>query len=150
MNSHRAGSFVLLGGGLVLVFAGLASSLGFSWWGVMSSIAAIVALLYAGAVWFAAPVPAADSPVVLFTHTLVVASGPQLGRPIAEAYPGVNRQILEDACRHALSGHASRFASGPSRFAVSPVRSQEGAVVYGLLLSGAAAAAEASVVMPVA
>jgi len=149
MNSQRAGSLVLLGGGLVLVFAGVASALGFSWWGMLASIAAIVALLFAGGVWFGAP-PASDSSVVLFTHTLVVASGPHTGRPLVELYPGANRKAIEDGCRAALAGHATRFASASQRFAVSPVRSQEGAVVYGLLLSGGAAAAEASAATPVA
>jgi hypothetical protein len=49
-----------------------------------------------------------------------------------------------------LAGRGARFAIGAARFAASPVRSQEGAVVYGLLLSGEAAAAEASAAMPVA
>jgi hypothetical protein len=149
MNSHRAASLVLLGGGLVLVFAGVASALGFSWWGMLASVAAIVALLYAGGVWFGAA-PAADSSVVLFTHTLVVASGPHAGKPIADLYPGANRKALEDGCRAALTGRATRFASASQRFAASPVRSQEGAVVYGLLLTGAAAAVEASSLTPVA
>ena len=149
MNSHRVGSFVLLGGGLVLVFAGLASALGFSWGGMVASVAAIVALLYAGGVWFAAPA-AADASVVIFTHTLTVASGPHAGCPIAELYPHVNPRALEEECRKALVGHASRFAIGGSPFAVSPMRSQEGAVIYGILITGAAAAAEASAATPVA
>ena len=133
----------------MLVFAGVASALGFSWWGMLASVAAIVALLYAGGVWFGAP-PPSDSAVVLFTHTLVVASGPHTGRPLTALYPHANRTALEDGCRKGLAGHASRFTCDSQRFAVSPVRSAEGAVVYGLLLSGAAAAAEASAVTPVA
>jgi len=149
MNSQRVGSFVLLGGGLVLVFAGLASALGFSWWGMLASGAAILALLYAGGVWFAAPA-AADTSVLLFTHTLVVASGPHTGRPIAAMYPDVDPKVIEDACRAALIGRGTRLAIGAAHFVVSPVRSQEGAVVYGILVSGAAAAAEASAATPVA
>jgi hypothetical protein len=149
MNSHRVGSFVLLGGGLVLVFAGVASALDYSWGGMLASAAAIAALLYAGGVWFAAPA-SADSSILLFSHTLIVASGPHTGRPIIDMYPDVDPRTLEDACRTALAGRGARFAIGAARFAASPVRSQEGAVVYGLLLSGEAAAAEASAAMPVA
>lgn len=145
MNSHRLGSFVLLAGGLVLVFAGVSSALGFSLWGMAATTAAIVALLYAGGVWFGTPPPAADGSVVLFTHALTVASGPHAGRAIADLYPASIRPSIEDGCRRALAGQPTRFTfEGSAPFATSPVRSAEGAVVYGLLLSGGAAAAEAS------
>ena len=144
MNSHRVASFVLLAGGLLLVFAGLASALDYSPAGMAASGAAIAALLYAGGVWFSAPQPPADSQVVLFTRTLTVASGASLGRPVADLFPGVNPPVIDQNCQQALDGRSTRFTAAGRTFAASPVRSPEGAVIYGLLLSGRAAeAAEA-------
>jgi hypothetical protein len=148
MNSQRIGSFVLLAGGILLVFAGVASALGFSWWGLVASGTAIVALLYAGGVWFgatAAPVARADLSVVLFTQALTVASGPLLGRRIADLWPAANRRAIEDGCRAALRGEWACFTSASQPFAISPVRTPDGAVIYGLLLSGAAAHLEHAV-----
>jgi hypothetical protein len=139
MNSHRVGSFVLFGGGLVLVFAGLASALGYSAAGMAASGAAIIALLYAGGVWFGTT-PAADPHVILFTRQLETA-GPRSGRSLVDQFPGEARASIEQHCRSALEGRAARFTCGATAFAVSPVRSPEGAVVYGLLLIGRAAEA---------
>jgi hypothetical protein len=143
MNSHRIGSLVLLAGGVVLVFGGLTSALGYSPAGMAASGAAIVALLYAGGVWFG-PTPPADPHVILFTRQLEAAGGPRGGRSIVEQFPSQTRASIEQHCRGALEGRAARFTCGRTAFAVSPVRSPEGAVVYGLLLTGRAAeAAEA-------
>jgi hypothetical protein len=148
MRTPRAASFVLLAGGVALVFAGLSSAFGFSITGMIASAAAIVALLYAGAVWLGAPAAPSDPDVVLFTPALTVASGPSLGRPVVELFPEPVRARLEIACREALEGRAARFSPHPGHgFAVSPVRSPDGAVVYGLLLSGRAAAAADAAVM---
>ena len=76
---------------------------------------------------------------------LTVASGPHCGRPIAELYPASIRPSIEDGCRRALAGQPTRVTfEGSAPFAISPVRSAEGAVVYGLLLSGEAAASDVS------
>ena len=131
----------MLCGGVALVFAGLASSLGFSVSAVVASAAAIAALLYAGGVWFGAPATS-DTSVVLFTHSFTVASGPHAGRAIADLYPSIPRAEIDDACRRALGGEATRFTSAAGLFSASPVRSADGAVVYGLLLSGPVAAAD--------
>jgi hypothetical protein len=140
MNVNRAGSSVLLAGGVVLVFAGLSTALGFSIAGMIASAAAITALLYAGGVWFG-ETPRADPSLVLFTPELIVASGPLTGRPIAALFPDAMRREVEAACRAALDGRASSFACGPGTdrqiFEASAVRTVDGAVVYGLLLSGA-------------
>ena len=139
MNKHRAGSSVLLAGGVVLVFAGLSTALGFSMPGMVASSAAIAALLYAGGVWFGGA-PRADPSVVLFTRTLAVAGGPLAGRPVTDLFPDAIRAELDGRCREALAGVASHFlcGSGAGRvsFAATPVRDAAGAVVYGLLLSG--------------
>jgi hypothetical protein len=143
MNIHRAGSVALLTGGLVLVFAGLSASAGFSLSGTMASAAAMLALLYAGGVWFGSSSDA-DRSVLLFTRALIVATDPLSGRRLRDLFPHANGSVLEDACRLALAGHPARLSCGTAEtFAISPVRSAEGAVIYGLLLTGAAAASEA-------
>jgi len=139
MNGHRTGSSVLLAGGVVLVFAGLSSALGFSLAGIFASTAAIAALLYAGAVWFGGA-GRADPSVVLFTRTLIVAGGPLAGRPVTELFPAAMRGDIEARCRDAFAGTVAHFTcgSGPGRvsFSATPVRDAAGAVIYGLLLSG--------------
>jgi hypothetical protein len=135
MNSHRAGSTVLLAGGVLLVFAGLSSALGFSISGMFASTAAIAALLYAGAMWFGEG-PRGDAAIVLFTPALLIASGPLAGRPVADMYPETMRREIESRCRAALAGQASHFSCGPGcDFHATPVRSADGAVIFGLLLS---------------
>lgn len=139
MNSHRAGSTVLLAGGVFLVFAGLSSALGFSMSGMIASAAAIAALLYAGGVWFAEP-PREDYTLVLFTPALLIADGPLAGRPVAELYAEPIRREIESRCRLALEGQASHFSCAPGRdFHATPVRSADGAVMFGLLLAGSLA-----------
>ena len=138
MTSHRVGSFVLFACGVVLVFAGLAAALGFSPAGLIASGTAIIALLYAGGVWFGAIPAAADSQVLLFTRRLEAASGAATGRAILEQFPPEMRASIEEHCLGALNGRSARFTCGGTRYAVSPVRSPEGAVVYGVLLSGRA------------
>src|SRR5262249_30751701 len=65
MQSHRVGSTVLLAGGVFLVFGGISSALGFSTSGIVASLAAVAALLYAGGVWFGAA-PHADPSILVF------------------------------------------------------------------------------------
>jgi hypothetical protein len=140
MTTHHLGSSVLLAGGVVLVFAGLSTALGFSVSGMFASAGAIAALLYAGGVWFGAA-PRTDRSLVLFTPDMLIASGPLTGRPVTALFPDAMRLEVEDACRHAIDGRAASFRSGPGSrqetFEASAVRTSEGVVVYGLLLSGA-------------
>ncbi len=139
MNSHRAGSTVLLAGGVFLVFAGLSAALGFSMSGIIASAAAIVALLYAGSVWFGAA-PREDYTIVLFTPALVIANGPMAGRPVTELFTETMRREIESRCRAALDGLPSHFSCVPGReFHAAPVHSTDGAVTFGLLLSGSLA-----------
>ena len=130
------------------MFAGVASALGYSYGGMLATAAAVVALLYAGGVWFGASTTT-DRSVILFTHALTVASGPMAGRPVGELFPDAMRAAIDEHCRRALDGQSTRFTCGAAAqpFAVSPVRSAEGAIVYGVLLSGAPADAETSAVM---
>jgi len=142
MQSHRVGSTVLLAGGVFLVFGGISSALGFSTSGIVASLAAVAALLYAGGVWFGAA-PHADPSIVVFTSELTVAGGLLSGRPVADLFEDGMRGDIESACRDALDGRPSRFSSGKGSarraFEAAPVRGADGLVIYGVLLSGAGA-----------
>jgi hypothetical protein len=137
-SSHRIASFVLLGSGVVMVFAGLAAALGFSVTGMIASAAAIAALLYAGGVWLG-PSAGADVSVVLFTPALTVAAGAHAGRAVADLYPPALRTEIEARCRAAIDGRGERFSPAPGRsFETAAVRAADGTIVYGLLLVDAA------------
>ena len=137
-SSHRVASFVLLAGGVVLVFAGLTAALGFSTSGIVASAAAIAALLYAGGVWFG-PSVRADVSVVLFTPALKVAAGPLSGRAVADLYPLALRKDIDAHCRAAIDGRTLRFSPAPGKtFEAAPVRSGDGTIIYGLLIADAA------------
>lgn len=144
LPSHRVGSSVLLAGGVVLVFAGLASALAFSLTGMIASAAAIAALLYAGAVWFGAPARI-DASVILFTPQLTVAAGPLTGRAVLDLFPAPLRREIDAQCRAALAGQASRFSPADGKtFDVAPVRAADGVIVYGILIGGAVTPARAA------
>jgi hypothetical protein len=137
-DSHRIASFVLLAGGVLLVFAGLTAALGFSTSGVIASAAAIAALLYAGGVWFGASANT-DASVVLFTPQLTIAAGPFTGRAVVDLYPEPMRREIDERCRAAFAGQSVRFSPAPGRtFEAAPVKSADGAIVYGILIAGSA------------
>ena len=137
-NSRRGGSYVLVAGGLVLVFAGLASAMAFSLSGLIASAAAIAALLYAGGVWFGAA-PRLDASVVLFTPQLTVAAGPLAGRAVADLFPIALREEIDVQCRAALLGESRRFSpAAGATFEAAPVRGVDGLIVYGILIADAA------------
>lgn len=130
---------MLLAGGVVLVFAGLSSALGFTLSGMIASTAAIAALLYAGGVWFG-EAPRADAGLILFTPALVIANGPMAGRPVVDLYPDAMHREIDARCRAALDGQPSHFSCEPGgAFHAMPVRAANGAVLFGLLLSGSLA-----------
>jgi hypothetical protein len=137
----RALSFAMLAAGIVLVFGGLTNAVGVSTLGVVSSAAAVAALLYSGAVWFGSPAPTAtDStdPIVVFDRSLRVASGALRGLHVSSCFPAPVRADLEAHCRAALAGNRAHFsvAAGEERldFDAVPVRSPNGEIVYGLLM----------------
>ena len=137
-DSHRIASSVLLAGGVLLVFVGLTAALGFSTSGVIAGAAAIAALLYAGGVWFGASARD-DVSVILFTPHLTVAAGPLTGRTVVDLYPEVMRRELGERCRGVFAGESMRFSPAPgSMFQIAPVRGADGAIVYGILIAGAA------------
>lgn len=145
MTTHRVGSTVLLAGGVLLIFGGISSALGFSTSGIVASLAAIAALLYAGGVWFG-EAPRADPSIVLFTPDLSIVGGGLKGRRVGELFEDSMRHPIEAACRAAFDGRSQRFSCGNGSaertFEVSPVRGADGFVAYGVLLTGALVADE--------
>jgi hypothetical protein len=141
--ARRVVSALLLACGIVLVFAGLSAALGFTLIGATASTAAIVALLYAGAVWFGgAPMllPAGGGTVTVFDRSLRVATGVVPGVSVLSQFPERLRPEIEVRCRAALRGEYSHFdcEHGGARvsFEIAPVQTLHGLVLYGVIISG--------------
>ena len=135
-------SSVLLALGVMLVFLGLVSAVGFTPGGVVASIAAIGALLYAGGVWFATPAAAAATPahpLIVFNRERVLVTGPGMGQSVLAQFPESARPEIERRCAAALAGMGARFPCFYDGrmvvFDALPVRSADGEVVYGILLT---------------
>jgi hypothetical protein len=140
----RAVSSVLLASGIVLVFAGLSTALAFTPGGMIASVAAIAALLYAGGVWFGGPpaqltTPGADT-VIVFDRLLHVVAGPATGTSLLAQFPPPIRPELEMRCRMALRGEHTHFscehAGARISFDIAPVQSINGLVLYGVVITG--------------
>jgi hypothetical protein len=140
----RAVSSVLLACGIVLVFFGLSAALGFTPVGVVASVAAIAALLYAGAAWYGGvpgqlTAPGADK-VLVFDRLLQVVSGAATGASLLAQFPAAIRPELESRCRMALRGEHTHFsceqAGARIAFDISPVQTVNGIVIYGVVVSG--------------
>jgi hypothetical protein len=140
----RIVSSVLLASGIVLVFAGLSAALGFTAGGMLASVAAIAALLYAGGVWFGAPpvslVPAGSDTILVFDRALRVAAGAAPGVSVLSQFPEPIRPEIEVRCRAALRGEHTHFACEHAgkriAFDIAPVQSLNGMVLYGVVISG--------------
>lgn len=154
-NAQRIVSSVLLAAGILLVFAGVSSALGFTPWSMLASAAAIAALLYSGAAWFAGPgtrqgrVEPAGPPLFVFDREGRIVSGPAIGQPLPAQFPEPLRGEIERQCAAALAGSSGRFPclfdGRPVVFDALPVRNAEGAIEYGILVrSQASPAAVAS------
>lgn len=137
---HRIVSTVLLLAGVGLVFAGMSSALNFSLPGIIATVATIAGLLYAGRVWFGSVVPG-DPSVLIFDRHLMIVSGAHPGQPIGDLFPLAVRRDVEQRCRDAFDGRSTRFSipgdAERRRFEVAPIRTADGFVAYGILLSGA-------------
>jgi hypothetical protein len=142
-KSKRVVSAVLLACGIVLVFTGLSAALGFTLPGILASVAAIAALLYAGAVWFGeapgVPAPAGSETLIVFDRSLRVAAGGAAGVSVLAQFPEPLRPDIEVRCRAALRGEHSHFDSDHAgarlSFDIAPVQIH-GVVLYGVLMSG--------------
>ena len=137
--TRRVTATVLLLAGVALVFGGLTSALGRSPAGILASLAAIAGLLYAGGVWFGASARPHDLSAIIYTRDLLIAAGADRGRRLAELFPPAMQRELEAYCREALDGRAARFSCSADperrRFEASPVRTADGIVACGILLS---------------
>jgi hypothetical protein len=140
----RALSSVLLACGIVVVFVGLSTALGFTPAGMIASVAAIAALLYAGGTWFGASpaqltTPGADT-VIVFDRLLRVAAGPGVGASLLARFPLPIRPELEMRCEMALRGEHTHFSCEHNGarlfFDISPIQSVNGVVLYGVVVAG--------------
>ena len=131
-------STALMMSGVALVLFGFSTALGSTVSGVIASMAAIVALLYAGAVWFGAGA-SWSSPLIVFDRDGRIVSGAEKGRPVASLFPEMIRPEIEQRSTAALAGTSVRFACLYNGQAILldalPVRSADGTIVYGILLS---------------
>lgn len=156
MPSNRFLSSVLLAAGLGLVFMGLSAALGFSLAGMVASVSAIAALLYAGSAWFGAPpaVPlAVGAPTVMvFDRDLRVTAGPGVGGTVLSQFPAAIRPEIETRCRAALAGESARFVchTPAVRLVIetAPLASITGVVLYGTLVASIGIAAPAMMPRP--
>ena len=68
-------------------------------------------------------------------------SGPLAGRPVTALFPAAQRGEIETRCRQALAGRPGRFSSGEGAaagtFDVAPIRTADGLVTFGVLVSDA-------------
>ena len=140
-------STALMMSGVAFVLFGFSTALGSTAAGVIASVAAIGALLYAGAVWFGAGAarPRPDlsaswsSPLIVFDRDGRIVSGAEKGRPVASLFPEMIRPEIEQRSTAALAGTSVRFACLYNGQAILldalPVRSADGTIVYGILLS---------------
>jgi hypothetical protein len=151
VSAKRLASSLLLAAGIVLVFMGLNTALGFTVIGMLASVVAIAALLYAGGVWFGgAPsvvAPAGAEKVIVFDRGLRIAAGAAPGAPLLIQFPEPMRAEIETHCRAALRGQHSHFtcehAGKRVFFDVAPVQSVAGLVLYGVLITGSGTAVAA-------
>jgi hypothetical protein len=140
----RVLSILLFAVGVLVVFAGLNGAVGFSTVGILSSATAIAALLYSGAVWFggaASAGPPASETILVYDRSLRLVSGGRRGQMLSTCFPASVRGQLESRCLEALAGSGSRFSFGAGEarqdLDAVPVRSADGMIVYGLLITTA-------------
>ena len=131
--------------GVALVFLGLTATLGFAPGGIVASLGAIAALLYAGAVWFGSPArrsasgptPDPNAPS-LFDASGRLLCGPAAGQPVASLFDADLRREIDLQCAAALAGTPARFTcmvKGASVvFDVLPVRAADGTIRFGVVV----------------
>ena len=142
----NAASSLLMASGVVLTFVGLSSALGFTPGGMLASVAAIAALLYAGGIWFGRPVPtspAGAATIIVFDRTLRIVTRRVVRIPCVGVVPRSLRAEIETHCEAALRGEPSHFVCEHEQdrfvFDVAPVQNIAGVVLLGVLISGSVA-----------
>lgn len=143
MLMYRAASSVLFASGIVLVMIGLSAALGFTVVGMVASIAAVGALLYAGGVWFGDKNGLLAPTVLVFDRELRITGGLFAGKPVSSKFPSTIRDEVERRCAAAIAGQHSRFTyadgSRQRTFDVAPVLSGRPRDIAGVLVESAAA-----------
>ncbi|MGH9371799.1 MAG: hypothetical protein ACRD15_09750 [Vicinamibacterales bacterium] len=142
-------SSVFLAVGVLLVFAGFSAGLGFTGWGIVASAAAVVSLMFAGATWFGRapvrPLHGRAAPLLVFDRDGRIVSGRATGQLLTSQFPEILGPEIDRRCRAALAGTSARFPCLHNgrmvEFDALPVRSADGTIVYGILLSSDAEAA---------
>jgi hypothetical protein len=134
-------SIALLVAGVTLVFVGVTRSVGFSLAGIIASLAAVVALLYSGAVFFGAslaPHTEKRDTIFVFDRTIRLVGGAHQGMPIRAVLRGIAEGDLESRCSAVFSGKTDRFAytaaTPPMHVDIVPVRDVDGVVVLGMVI----------------
>lgn len=153
---NRILSSVVLASGLGLVFTGLSAALGFTPAGMVASVSAMAALLYAGSRWFgpppAIPLIIGAPTVMVFDRDLRVTAGPGTGRTVLSQFPAALRPEIEIRCRAALAGESTCFVchTPAARLVVetAPLASLTGVVLYGTLVASSGLAAPAMMPRP--
>ena len=142
MSVSRPASSVLFASGIVLVLVGLSAALSFTVAGILASIAAVAALLYAGGVWFGDKRRLLSPAVLVFDRELCITGGPYAGKPLSSTFPSTIRGEVERRCTAAIAGQHSRFTctdGGRQRtFDVAPVLSGRAHDIAGVLVESAA------------
>jgi hypothetical protein len=140
---QRLASSVLMALGVLLVFLGVTAALGSTIIGTVASAAAIAGLLYVGGLWFGTAAPASPTmaavPILVFDHERRVVSGGVIGQPLSLHFPEILRAEIDRRCADALRGTSARFPCLQNGkmvvFDAIPVRTADGTIVYGILLS---------------
>lgn len=142
MLMNRTASSVMFASGIALVLIGLSAALGFTVVGIVASIAAVGALLYAGGVWFGGKSGLHAPTVLVFDRELCIIGGPHAGKPVSSKFPSTIRAEVERRCAAAVAGQHSRFTytDGDRRrtFDVAPVLSGRAHEIAGVLVESAA------------
>lgn len=137
----RLASSLLLAAGLVLVFAGLSTALGYTLVGMLASVGVVAALLYAGGIWFGRGSPTPSPPVTVFDRNLVLLPG----TPLLDGFEETARATVRAQCLAALAGERAQFTAGGRTFDVTPIHTSDGAVLYGALIERRAVTAAGAV-----
>lgn len=138
---NRVASSVLFASGIALVLVGLSAALGFTIPGMVASIAAVAALLYAGGVWFGNRASVAAPSVHVFDRDLLVVGGPHTGQPVVSRFPEWMREELSRRCADAVAGQPSHFTcrNGATErvFDAAPIVAGRSSKISGVLVEGA-------------
>ena len=142
---NRVASSVLFACGIALVLLGLSAALGFTVPGMVASVAAVAALLYAGGVWFGDRASVIAPSVLVFDRDLTVIGGRYAGQMVTARFPEPMRVEIARRCAAAVAGEPSRFVcrDGTTErvFDAAPIVTGRPSEIFGVIVEGTAAGA---------